>query len=271
MKLLSNVISRHPILWVLLIVLGSTNSALSGGVVGNSASVDVMAEELVKLRSDVEELSSELDNKKNSYKSRMLMLENQRAELDANIKREVLSIKQQQLNVEKNKKRIKELGSDSSSLNPVLLASIEDIKSYVETTLPFKRSERLKALDKIKEQLIADVIDAEKAANRLWAFVEDEIRMTKENGIYRQTVVIKDKEILADVARLGMVFMYFEMVNEEYGYVKRTAEDFSYEIIHDSTQKKQVATLFDSLRKQIRQGFFELPNISQNTSIQTLP
>jgi len=226
--------------------------------------VDVMAEELVKLRSQVEELNSELDNKKNSYKSRMLMLSNQRAELDASLKREDLIIKQQQQNIEKNKKRVKELGSDSSSLKPILIDSIASIKEYIETTIPFKRNERMNEIEKIKEQLEADVIDSEKAANRLWAFVEDEIRLTKENGIYRQTVVVDNREVLADIARLGMIFMYFELPGEQYGLVKRNDNDYSYELIRDNDHKKQVALLFDSLRKQIRQGFFELPNVSLN-------
>ena len=227
-------------------------------------SVDAMAEELVKLRSQVEELNSELENKKNSYKSRMLMLANQRAELEASLKRENLAIKQQQQSINKNKKLIQEMGSDSHILKPVIMQSIENTKAYVNTSLPFKRNERIAELEKIEEQLSVDVIDAEKAVNRLWAFVEDEVRLTKENGIYNQTIIVGDREVLAEVAKLGMVLMYFKMSNEEYGYVKHEQDSYSYLLIHDTDQKKQVAFLFDSLKKQIRQGFFELPNVSFN-------
>jgi len=226
-----------------------------------SNSVDRMAEELVKLRSQVEELNSELENKKNQYKSRMLMLANQRAELETNLKREGLSIKQLQQSINKNKIRIKELGSDSSTLNPVILSSVDSLKEYVKGGLPFKKSERVKELEKISEQLTAGVIDAEKAANRLWASVEDEIRLTKENGIYRQIVVVKDREVLADVAKLGMMFLYFQLPEEEYGVVKPGSGDYEYQLVHDSEQKKQIAGLFDSLKKQIRQGYFQLPNV----------
>jgi len=228
---------------------------------GKIKNVDAMAEELVKLRSQVEELNSELDNKKNSYKSRMLMLANQRAELETNLKREGLSIKQLQQSINKNKKLIKELGSDSSTLNPVILSSIDSIKEYVKSGLPFKKGERVKELEKISEQLTTGVIDAEKAANRLWASVEDEIRLTKENGLYRQTVVIKDREVLADVAKLGMMFLYFKLPEEKYGVVKPGSGDYEYELVHDSEQKNQIAALFDSLKKQIRQGYFQLPNV----------
>lgn len=226
--------------------------------------VDTLAEELVKLRSQVEELNTELEAKKSQYKSRMAVLANQRAELDASLKRESLAIKQQLQSIEKNKQLIKELGTDSKDLKPTLFDAIATTRQYVKSTLPFKRSERLNELEKIREQLSTDVIDAEKAANRLWAFVEDEIRLTKENGIYRQTITIKDNEILADVAKLGMIFMYFQTPDEQYGYVKHDNGDYRYQMITDNAQKKQVATLFDSLRKQIRQGFFELPNVSLN-------
>ena len=228
------------------------------------SNVDAMAEELVKLRSQVEELNNELENKKNSYKSRMLMLANQRAELEASLKRENLAIKQQQQSINKNKKLIQEMGSGSHVLKPVIMQSIENVKAYVITSLPFKRNERMAELEKIEEQLSTDVIDAEKGVNRLWAFVEDEIRLTKENSIYNQTIVVGDREVLAEVAKLGMVLMYFKMPNEEYGYVRHEEDSYSYQLIHDTDQKKQVAFLFDSLKKQIRQGFFELPNVSLN-------
>jgi len=250
------------LLFVFVFLLGVGNSVHANTGDISDQNVDVLAEELVKLRAQVEDLNADLDYKKNDYKSRMAMLANQRAELEGGLKRESLTIKQQQQSIEKNRGLIKELGADSADMKPVLFRSMDAIREYVAESLPFKHNERLAELDKIREQLSSDVIDAEKAANRLWAFVEDEVRLTNVHGIYRQTIELGGLKAISEIANLGMVFMYFEMPDDRYGEVVKYSNDYRYEMITDKEQKEQVVALFDSLRKQIRQGYFELPSAS---------
>jgi len=247
-----------PLTAVLMLGLsGSAYANKSGG-----ESVDALAQELVKLRAQVEDLNADLENKKIEYKSRMAMLVNQRAEIESAVKRESLNIKQLQQSIDKNRGLIRDLGSDSADIKPALFAAMNTVRSYIETSMPFNKSERLKEIDKIREQLSSDVIDAEKAANRLWAFVEDEMRLTNENGIYRQTITIGEREVLVDVAKIGMMMMFFEMPEEGYGQVIREGSDYRYELLTDKHQKENVSVLFESLRKQIRQGYFLLPSAS---------
>ena len=40
---------------------------------------------------------------------------------------------------------------------------------------------------------------------------------------------------------------------------RRSGDAWSFAVIEDEPQRAQVAVLFDALRKQIRQGYFELP------------
>ena len=100
----------------------------------------------------------------------------------------------------------------------------------------------------------------ERAANKLWAFYEDEIRLTKENGVFRQSININGEERLVDVARVGMVAMFFKTSDDAYGYVTRQNGDWAYVITEDSDEKEQIAGLFDAFKKQIRTGFFTIPN-----------
>jgi len=253
-------ITKPILIVILLILLNQTTHAAQ--TLNSDKSIDSLAEELVKLRVEVESLNTELDNKKAKFKSRISVLANQRAELEASIGREELNIKQLQQSIKKNKKQIKELGTNSKELKPALMKSISFLKDHIASGIPFKQEDRIRELDKIKDQLNTDVIDAEKAANRLWASVEDEIRLTNENGIYRQTIDLNGKEVLADIAKLGMMFMYFEAPENKFGKVTMKNEKWQYEVVSDKKQKKQIALLFDSLRKQIRQGYFTLPNVS---------
>jgi len=95
----------------------------------------------------------------------------------------------------------------------------------------------------------------------MWAFIEDEIRLSKENGIYQQTIDLNGEQVLADIAKLGTVLMYFQTGDKRVGMASRAADGNWHYI--ETTQNKeieQIALLFDSLKKQIRQGYFELPN-----------
>ena len=103
------------------------------------------------------------------------------------------------------------------------------------------------------------VITAQRGVNRLWAFIEDEIRISRENAIYSQSVVIDGNNVLVDIAKLGSVMMFFRTRDMEYGRAVYSPGGWRYELLESSSDQEQVARLFDSLRKQIRQGYFELP------------
>ncbi|MFZ8934416.1 MAG: DUF3450 family protein [Bacteriovoracaceae bacterium] len=126
--------------------------------------------------------------------------------------------------------------------------------------LPFKITERNKALDELDKQVSKGIVDPFKGANRLWAFVEDEFRMAKENGIYQQTIQINGQERLVSVAKIGMMMLFFKTSDNKYGWATKTSKGWNYKYASTKIEKDQVFTLFDSLKKQIRTGYFEIPN-----------
>jgi hypothetical protein len=54
--------------------------------------------------------------------------------------------------------------------------------------------------------------------------------------------------------------MYFRTKDLRYGRAVPSAGGWRFELLESATEQERVARLFDSLRKQIRQGYFELPN-----------
>ncbi len=230
-------------------------------------SVTNLTEELIDLRSEVEALHAELDEEKESYKSKMKSLAMQKSELEANIRREETRIKQLQDGIKKQRDLIAKNSEGSRKLVPMIVEAAAMLEKEVKTSLPFKKQERLNALAEIKTGVQASQFTPEKAANKLWAFYEDEIRLTKENGIFRQTITINGEERLVDVARVGMVAMFFKTSDDSYGYVKHQESDWAYVITEDSDEREQIAGLFDAFKKQIRTGFFTIPNQLPNMEI----
>ena len=222
-------------------------------------SSEPLAERLVNLRGQVDELQSELDIRREEHKNRMVYLTAQLAELEASRDREALRVSQMQENLDEMREEIASGGVNSDALLPFALDQITSLRTQIAGGFPFKTLERLAELDELGTQLSNGVITAQRGINRLWAFVEDEIRISRENAIYSQSVMIDGRNVLVDVAKLGSVMMFFRTRDMDYGRAVYSPKGWRFELLESNTDKEQVARLFDSLRKQIRQGYFELP------------
>ena len=224
-----------------------------------------LANNLIKLRGEVEDLQSELKILKSEHQNSMSYLNTRKTELQANVDRQNLKIKQSTIELQKLQEKVKQLGAGSEQLIPQVERLMSSIKDSLNSGIPFKYAERMSVIEEIQRKLAAKQITSQNAINRLWAFIEDEIRLTRENAIYSQTIELNGESLLVEVAKLGTVLMYFKTKDGEYGFVNRQINNrqennqSKYEIITDTQQAQQVAALFDSLKKQIRQGYFNLP------------
>jgi len=143
---------------------------------------------------------------------------------------------------------------------PVLLRHLQGLRGQVAGGFPFKIGERLGALEEIETRLQSGVVSPERSFNRIWAFVEDELRISRENAIYTQSINLQGENVLVDIAKLGNAMMFFRTRDLRYGRATQTPGGWRFEIVDHPEHSEQVAVLFDSLRKQIRQGYFRLPN-----------
>lgn len=237
----------------LIVAFGSTALAQDGNLAK-------FAEQLAELRSQVERLSSELDTAKDDQRARLRSLQTQKTDLDMQIQREERRIKQLDAKMEEQKTEVARESEVVDALKPAVLESIDELRGSIRSGLPFKRAERIAELDKLEGQVRGGVISPQNGANRLWQLTEDEFRLSKENGIYRQTIELDGEELLVEVARIGMVAMYFRTDDERHGYVVRTTDDWDYVEVTADQDRDKIEALFGDFKKQIRVGFFELPN-----------
>lgn len=219
-----------------------------------------LASRLIEMRGEVDTLQSELNVRREEHKNRMAYLTAQLADLEASKDREALRARQLEEDLEQMRLEVAAAGDTSETLAPVVLRHIRVISEQVRRGFPFKVGERLSALDEIGTQLESGVINAQRAVNRLWAFIEDEVRTSRENAIYTQSIELGGEKILVDVAKLGTAMMYFRTRDTRYGRAVQTPSGWNFELFESKAEQELAAELFDSLRKQIRQGYFELPN-----------
>ncbi|MEK6596076.1 MAG: DUF3450 family protein [Pseudomonadota bacterium] len=119
----------------------------------------------------------------------------------------------------------------------------------------------MKAINDLENNIVNQLVDPNKAVNQVWSLIEDEIRLSKENGVYQQTISLEGEKVLVDIAKLGTVFLFFQTRDNRVGMAKRSADyGWKFETVASTNDIERITKLFDSLKKQIRQGYFELPN-----------
>ncbi|DAB31015.1 MAG TPA: hypothetical protein CFH84_00885 [Sulfurimonas sp. UBA12504] len=241
------------------ITLSITLSLLLGAtaVLANS---DNMAESLMKLRSQVEQLDSSISEEKESHKATMQSLLRQKDDLESVVAREDLKIKQLEAELAKVKQEITDGSKNSDGLKPLLLSALDLLEANIQSSLPFKTQERVADITQIKEQILNDLITPQKGLALTWNAYSDAIRMTKENGLFKQTIKIGNEEKLAEIARIGTMMMYFKTPDNKVGYASKDTKGWYYKEALSTEEKEQILSLFDAFKKQIRTGYFNLPN-----------
>ncbi|WP_297324843.1 DUF3450 domain-containing protein [Nitrosomonas sp.] len=225
------------------------------------SSLENLAKSLAKIRGEVETLQTQLDLEKEKHGSRMSALNSQLADLSVEERRQKLSIEKLQHSIDKMTESAKKTEQSGETLKPVLLAVLADYRRHIQTGFPFKMEDRIKAINNLETNITNQLIDPNKAVNQAWSLIEDEIRLGKENGIYQQTILLDGESVLVDIAKLGTVFLFFQTRDNRGGMARRSAESgWKFETVDNAGDLERIRNLFDSLKKQIRQGYFELPN-----------
>jgi hypothetical protein len=244
------------------ILLGLT---LSFATVSSFADTEIeslknISQELVNIRQQIGTLHNKISYEKETYKDQMRSYSNQKSDLDVRISRAELNIKDLQRELKKLTDISKEKNKAQNDIAPVLKGAIASLRESVSASLPFKLDQRLKALNEIEHRLDAYLISPNKAANQLWAFVEDELMLGKSSGIYNDTLNIDGQDKLVKVLRIGKIAMFYKTNDDHFGVIQKQGDQWQQQSFDDSESIAQLEQLFDSFSKNIRNGQYTTPN-----------
>ncbi|MCB9676887.1 MAG: DUF3450 family protein [Alphaproteobacteria bacterium] len=217
---------------------------------------DTRGARLAELRAEVETLRAEVARERTDLDARLEDLDVRRREIELEADRERLALERLQLTVKGAREEAGTSDGRFDGLKPVVLEGIASLRARVQGGLPYRRTERLGALDELETQTRSDAITPDKAASRLWQIVEDELALSRENTVDRQVIAVDGEERLADVARLGMVALYWRTEDGACGWAER---DGSFAKASTRTEKAQIDELFTALERRMRTGWFDLP------------
>ncbi|MCO4745728.1 MAG: DUF3450 family protein [Proteobacteria bacterium] len=231
--------------------------ALPGSAAAEDAAA--FASQLADLRADVAALNEAIEAEKEGQRGRLRSLDAQKAELEAQIRREELRIRQLRSAVAEREALLADDVEGADTLVPVVLETLAGLRASVKSGLPFRVTERLDALAELERKTQDGTLRPQRAAARTWQFIEDELRLTRETSLDRQVIQLEGEDHLVEIARVGMIALYFRTDAGRVGRAIDGAEGWTFEPITDAATEARVLDVFDALTKQIRSGWFELP------------
>ena len=235
-------------------------AALLGGLAspGFADSWESVSETMSTLRSELSVLSAQVKDQESAHIAHMRSLRMQHAELELQMRRERAKLEEIETGLSQAELQLDDT-EFSSALEQQVEQTLVQLKAQIEQGIPFRQTERLMALDQVQDDMRSQKLSAQKATLQLWGLMEDERRLSRENSVDRQIIRLNDQDVQVQVARLGLVALFFYTEDGEAGYAKRNGTDWTWVIINQSSQVEHVRRLVDSLSKGVRTGRFELP------------
>ena len=221
--------------------------------------IDNLAANLVEKRSQVDTLSTELEIEKSELQNQMAALRSQRTDLSRQLKAEETKLSESKRALEQVQQEIKKNKVPLGELKPVLLEMASQLQTYIKSGLPFQQEQRVNEIAHIVEMLKTEKISPEKAVSKLWSLLESEFRLSRENGMYQQTIEVSGEKHLAQVVKLGMTMMYFKISESQVGLAQKNGDNWSYAMKTRPNEIEKINYLFDIFTKKIRTGYFEIP------------
>jgi hypothetical protein len=227
-------------------------------------SLQNISKELVDIRQQISSLHDEINYQKDSFSDRLRSYSNQKSDLNVKISRSDLNLKDLQRELNKLEALNSKKFEAYDEVTPVLKSAMSGLRESIQSSLPFKLEARLRALSDIEHRLDTNIISPNKAANQLWAFVEDELILGRSSGIYNESLRVEGEDKLVKVLRLGKIAMFYQTSDEHYGVVRQNQGAWQQDQVQGDDNTRQLDHLFDSFNKNIRNGLFTVPNFLPN-------
>ncbi|MEC9465864.1 MAG: DUF3450 family protein, partial [Myxococcota bacterium] len=182
-----------------------------------SSPASQLATELTRLRSEVDDVTRSIEQQSDETRQRLRRLRTQETDLSLDLQRERGRLEQSRALMAQRRERIDQAGRDNQDLLPAVRAALAALRNQVATDLPFRKADRLRAVDELDSAIKEGLLTPAKALSRYWALAEDEIRLGREKSMHKQTIDLEGAKVLADVIHLGRVRLFFRSPDNRYG------------------------------------------------------
>ncbi len=218
--------------------------------------------ELVRLRAEVDRLSSQIRAEREQSLLSLRNLESRRGQMQLLVDQERLRVQRLVAQVARLQQQLRARRETQSAIREALLDALKSVEQAIHGSLPYRQKERWAQLQKIRVRMRAGRIDAEQGVAALWRILEDELRLTALVERAEIPLVLhKGKPArLVKIVRVGMIALFVLEGKGRYGRMVRDEKGrWVYLLARSLEDKAQIALLFENLERQIREGLYRLP------------
>ena len=213
------------------------------------AGASPLAEEVSAMRTDVESMAEALESQRLSNREELSRLRSERAELERKVRLERIRRDTLEKLIQERTQRVDDQEGRLLNMLAPIKRSVDAAKAYLKATMPFKREERFRQLNRIEADLAVTHPDLSRALTGLWRFVEEEEAMAREISFAQQVIELDGQRLLADVVRIGLALMYFRLPNGDMGWVVFGDQGWQYERINAAAAREAIVRLFKDVEQ----------------------
>jgi len=240
------------------ILISVTFGVVASAIAEQDAQITRRAAAISATRRAVEELAA-------SARAERAALERERRALDTQIEERRLYVEQMRGRVADLERRVAERRAEIARVEgarvdraPALISMIDRVDAAMQRTLPFELDARRAKLAAIRRDVELGVTAPERALGQIWRVVEDDLQLGLDSGIHKHPVETSRGVELVEVARLGMVLMYWRADDGRRGVVARTPEGWRAAELTEAASKRAVDVVFEALERHQRGRVVEL-------------
>lgn len=247
----------HILFTILLITIFTIPFAFS-----KSSETSGLSQKIIQLRNEVSELSNDFKTEKELIKSKIQTYALEKLDLESQIRRKKIQLK----TIDEKIKTAKSIENiENADLTQLIAHFFEFESSRLLQSLPYKIQERTDYIQQLKEKFLDQKNSDEKTLQLLWTHIEDEIQLSKDVSLDKDILKINGKSTIVEIAKVGMLMMFFKTSEGKTGFLNFSNNQWSPRFFEIKSNTQLVQLFFENLKKQIRTGYFEFPQIPLKT------
>ncbi len=221
-----------------------------------------LSESIILLRNEVSELSNDFKTEKELLKTKIQTYALEKMDLESKIRRSKLQLKSINEKI-KNAKSIENI--ENPEFNQIISNFLDFELGRLAQSMPYKLEQRKSYIKDLRAKFLDHNNSDEKTLQLLWTHIEDEIQLSKDVSLDKDILKISGQQILVEIAKVGMLMMFFKTSEGQTGYLRFSNNQWSPRFFEDNKNKQLVELFIENLKKQIRTGYFEFPRIPLKT------
>lgn len=226
---------------------------------------DVLSQQLIPLRSQMEKEAQELESTKQFFDQQIQALQAQVLELNQNLSRERL--KSKVLSEKTNRLSSFTSTGPMGTIEDQKFVSrwMNDLKSWVDQSMPFQKQQRLSKLEELKMRLEKKE-PLEPLVWDLWNFTSQELKNTKGFSNEVTEINLDGESVTVEIARLGMMHLYFKTTDQKVGYSLKSKQGWIYQTAQSDSELSAIEQVMKASRAKSFKSVFELPGLTRGGS-----